>query len=143
MIICLCFRQSAILERETGLEISRVTLCGWVMAVGELLMPIVGAMRQELLSGGYIQADEPRSMSNPNEPKARIIRPICGNIAGLAKRSYLISSWIVVHSVLGSSWATLMASCRRTARRLWQSRGQKYGACRLLGTLSGERFYLE
>ena len=52
------FRQSAMLERETGLEISRVTLCGWVMAVGELLMPIVGAMRQELLRGGYIQADE-------------------------------------------------------------------------------------
>jgi hypothetical protein len=46
------------LEREAGLEISRVTLCGWVMAVGGLLMPIVGAMRQELLSGGYIQADE-------------------------------------------------------------------------------------
>jgi transposase len=52
------FRQSAILERETGLRLSRVTLCGWVMAVGELLMPIVGAMRRELLSGGYIQADE-------------------------------------------------------------------------------------
>jgi transposase len=46
------------LERETGLELSKVTLCGWVMAVGELLMPIVGAMRRELLSGGYIQADE-------------------------------------------------------------------------------------
>ena len=46
------------LERETGLELSRVTLCGWVMAVGELLMPIVGAMRQELLSGVYIEADE-------------------------------------------------------------------------------------
>jgi hypothetical protein len=46
------------LERESGLEISRVTLCGWVMAVGELLMPISGAMRQELLSGDYIQADE-------------------------------------------------------------------------------------
>jgi len=26
--------------------------------VGEMLMPIVGAMRRELLSGGYIQADE-------------------------------------------------------------------------------------
>jgi len=52
------FRQSVMLERETGLEISRVTLCGWVMAVGELLMPIVRAMHQELLSGGYIQADE-------------------------------------------------------------------------------------
>src|SRR6516165_238931 len=46
------------LERETGLELSRVTLCGWVMAVGELLMPVVGAMRWELLNGGYIQADE-------------------------------------------------------------------------------------
>ena len=52
------YRQSAMWERETGLEISRVTLCGWVMAVGELLMPIGGAMRQELLSGDYIQADE-------------------------------------------------------------------------------------
>jgi transposase len=28
------------------------------MAVGELLMPIRGAMRQELLSGDYIRADE-------------------------------------------------------------------------------------
>jgi hypothetical protein len=46
------------LELETGLELSRVTLRGWVMAVGELLMPIVEAMRRELLSGGYIQADE-------------------------------------------------------------------------------------
>jgi transposase len=46
------------LERQTELELSRVTLCGWVTAVGELLMPIVGAMRWELLTSGYIQADE-------------------------------------------------------------------------------------
>jgi transposase len=52
------YRQSVILERETGLSISRATLDGWVMQVGELLRPIVGAMRQELLSGSYIQADE-------------------------------------------------------------------------------------
>jgi hypothetical protein len=52
------YRQSAILERETGIDLSRATLDGWVMAVGELLMPIIGAMRQELLRGGYIQADE-------------------------------------------------------------------------------------
>jgi transposase len=52
------YRQSAILERETGLEISRATMDGWVMRVGELLIPVVGAMRRELLSGGYIQADE-------------------------------------------------------------------------------------
>jgi len=52
------YRQSAILERETGIELSRATLDGWVMRVGELLRPISGAMAQELLSGDYIQADE-------------------------------------------------------------------------------------
>jgi transposase len=52
------YRQSAILERDTGLELSRATLDGWVLKVGELLIPLVGAMRGELLSGSYIQADE-------------------------------------------------------------------------------------
>ena len=52
------YRQSAILERDTDLELSRATLDGWVLKVGELLIPVVGAMRQELLSGSYIQADE-------------------------------------------------------------------------------------
>jgi transposase len=52
------YRQSAILERETGIELSRATLDGWVMRVGELLRPISAAMNQELLSGSYIQADE-------------------------------------------------------------------------------------
>jgi len=31
---------------------------GWVMRVGELLIPLVEVMRQELLRGSYIQADE-------------------------------------------------------------------------------------
>lgn len=52
------YRQSAILERETGIELCRATLNGWVMRVGELLQPISAAMGQELLSGSYIQADE-------------------------------------------------------------------------------------
>ena len=52
------YRQSVILERETGIELSRATLDGWVMRVGELLRPIRGAMAQELLAGNYIQADE-------------------------------------------------------------------------------------
>jgi transposase len=52
------YRQSAMLEREAGLEISRATLDGWVMAVGQLLIPLVAVMRMELLWGGYIQADE-------------------------------------------------------------------------------------
>jgi len=52
------YRQSVILEREAGVDISRATLDGWVMRVGELLIPIAAVMRRELLGGSYIQADE-------------------------------------------------------------------------------------
>jgi len=52
------YRQAVILEREAGLEIGRATLDGWVMRVGELLEPVVSAMRQDLLRGSYLQADE-------------------------------------------------------------------------------------
>jgi len=51
-------RQSVILERDLGLDVSRATLDGWVLKVGELLIPMVEAMRRELISGSYIQADE-------------------------------------------------------------------------------------
>ena len=52
------YRQSVLLERDTGLEISRATMDGWVMRVGELLTPVVSRMKKELLAGTYIQADE-------------------------------------------------------------------------------------
>ena len=52
------YRQSAILKRDTGLEITRSTMTGWVMHVGELLLPVVSRMKKELLAGTYIQADE-------------------------------------------------------------------------------------
>jgi transposase len=52
------YRQQALLEREAGVEISRATLDGWVMRVGELLQPVVAAMRRDLLRASYLQADE-------------------------------------------------------------------------------------
>ena len=52
------YRQAAILEREGGVDIGRATLDGWVMRVGELLEPVIAAMRQDLLTGSYLQADE-------------------------------------------------------------------------------------
>jgi transposase len=52
------YRQSAILEREAGVAISRATMDGWVMRVGDLLTPVATAMGRELVGGGYIQADE-------------------------------------------------------------------------------------
>jgi transposase len=52
------YRQSAILSREAGIEISRATMDGWVMRCGGLLMPVARAIGRELLGSGYIQADE-------------------------------------------------------------------------------------
>jgi transposase len=52
------YRQSVILHRDASIEVSRATLDGWVMRVGELLTPIVGMMGRELRGGHYIQADE-------------------------------------------------------------------------------------
>src|SRR5690242_2402098 len=44
------YRQAVMMEREAGVEIGRATLDGWVMRVGELLSPVVGAMRRDLLT---------------------------------------------------------------------------------------------
>jgi len=55
---CPLYRQSAMLERDSGVELSRQTLDGWVMRVGEFLVPLAEALRQELLRGSYLQADE-------------------------------------------------------------------------------------
>ena len=52
------YRQSAMLLRDAGVPLHRSTLCGWVMRVGDLLLPIAEAMKRELLAGDYIQADE-------------------------------------------------------------------------------------
>ena len=52
------YRQSAIVERETRVEISRATMDGWVMRVGELLLPMATAIGRELVKDTYIQADE-------------------------------------------------------------------------------------
>jgi transposase len=52
------YRQSAMLERDSGVEISRATMDGWVMRAGELLLPLVAAIKRELLGEDYLQADE-------------------------------------------------------------------------------------
>jgi transposase len=52
------YRQIMILEREAGIELSRMTLCGWVMQAGTWLEAVSEAMRADLFAGQYIQADE-------------------------------------------------------------------------------------
>src|ERR1019366_7037766 len=46
------------LAADAGIDISRATIDGWVMRVGDLLMPLVAVMGRELVRGNYIQADE-------------------------------------------------------------------------------------
>jgi transposase len=41
---CPLYRQSVILLRDAGIDISRATIDGWVMRVGDLLMPLVAVM---------------------------------------------------------------------------------------------------
>ena len=66
------YRQSAMFLRDAGVEISRVTMSGWMMRVGDLLAPVVAAMRREILQGSYIQADETTvPVQRPGERKGK------------------------------------------------------------------------
>ena len=51
------YRQSEIYARQ-GVEIERSTLAGWVGASSALLDPLVGALRQHVLAGRKIHADD-------------------------------------------------------------------------------------
>ncbi len=52
------YRQCAVLAEDFDIELSRKTVTEAILAAGDLLRPVVGAQRLELLAGGYIQADE-------------------------------------------------------------------------------------
>ena len=52
------YRQCAVLAEDYGIELSRKTVTDAILAAGSLLVPVVKAQREELLSGGYVQADE-------------------------------------------------------------------------------------
>lgn len=52
------YRQRAILWRDLGIDVPLTTINDAVLRVGELLVPVVDLMKRDLLTGGYIQADE-------------------------------------------------------------------------------------
>ena len=62
------FRQRATLKRDLGLDVALSTINDSVLRVGELLIPLVGVMKRDLLTGGYIQADEtPVGVQTPDK----------------------------------------------------------------------------
>jgi transposase len=64
------YRQCAVLAEDHGIELSRKTLTDAILASGALLMPVVKAQQKELLSGGYVQADE--TPMPAKRPKRRV-----------------------------------------------------------------------
>jgi transposase len=52
------YRQRAILMRDLDIDVALTTINDAVLRVGELLIPIVEVMKSDLVTGGYIQADE-------------------------------------------------------------------------------------
>jgi transposase len=109
------YRQSAILEREAGLEISRATLDGWVMRVGELLTPLAAAMRRELVGGSYMQADETPWMCRCTMGEGRTIRRISGSMAN--REAVWCSTSVLGADAMGrrSFWGSSKGFCRPTA----------------------------
>ena len=112
------YRQAAMLEREAGVEIGRATLDGWVMRVGELLTPVVAAMRR----GSAWRHPIYRPMKPPCRCKctisaAPIIRRTYGNTASRAAKRCSSFSWAAGARVRGSSWASGKGFCKPTAIR--------------------------
>jgi transposase len=112
------YRQSAMVERESGVEISRATMDGWVMRVGELLSPIATAVGRELVSGPYIQADETPVGVQMHDGEAKTIRRTCGNTADLAAARCSTSGWAAGAKARSGSWGSLKAFCKATAMLL-------------------------
>ncbi len=52
------FRQEKIFARQYGVELSRKTLGSWVEQAAALLQPVHRAIREDLVAGSYLQADE-------------------------------------------------------------------------------------
>ena len=112
------YRQKAMLQREAGLEISRATLTGWVMRIGELLQPLVGVMRKDLLGANYLQADETVVRCRCMTREEPIIRRTCGNTVGPVGRQYSTSGSAAAARGRTSSSISGKAFCRPTAIRL-------------------------
>ncbi len=67
------YRQEKIWQRM-GIEITRNTVCGWIMAAADVCMPMRNVLLKELIASGYIQADETplQVMDDPNRKNTSV-----------------------------------------------------------------------
>jgi transposase len=113
----LLYRQAVILEREAGLEIGRATLDGWVMRVGELLIPVTQAMKQDLLRGNYLQADETTVPVQMHDRRGKNHEAYLWRMAGRGERRCSTSACIEDVRVRNTFWRSGKAFCRLMGTR--------------------------
>jgi len=53
------YRQETMLQR-LGIDLPRATLANWMVKGGQLVVPLVNLIREQLLAGDYLQCDETR-----------------------------------------------------------------------------------
>jgi len=133
-------RQSMILERDLGLAISRATLDGWVLKVGELLIPMAAAMRQELISGSYIQADETPVDVQTREGRGKNHQAYFWQYSRPGGSVVSISAWVADARGRSGSWDSSKAFSKPTAmQRMTKSVGREW-YMPLVGLMQEDRF---
>lgn len=109
------YRQQAIIKRDAGVQIALSTLNDGVLRVGELLIPIVAAMKREVLAGTYIQADETPIGVQTHDKRGRNHQAYMWQYGSPGKGVVFDFRMGREGEGRSSSWATSMAFCKPTA----------------------------
>ena len=133
-------RQSMILERDLRLDISRATLDGWVLKVGELLIPMIAAMRRELISGSYIQADETPVDVQTREGRGQTTKRTSGNTVAPEEAWCSISAWVADATDRSGSWDSSKAFSKRMDTRLMTRLAGREWYTPLVGLMQEDSF---
>lgn len=149
------YRQSAIFER-TGLPIARSTLCGWVKAVCERLVPIWEAIGAEVCGGRYLHLDDtPIRVQAPGGcdlgrmwfyavPDAVQVRFApsragCWPMDALdSYRGWVVSDAYAGHNALFADGRRRTAACwAHVRRRFWEIRASEPEALAMVRRING------
>ncbi len=82
------YRQRAVLMRDLGIDVALTTINDAVLRVGELLIPVVDTMKHDLVTGGYIQADETHVDVQTPEKKGSTTAPSSGSTVRRQRRVF-------------------------------------------------------
>ena len=104
-------------------------------------MPMVAVMRQELIGGPYIEADETPVEVEIQEGRGRIIKPISGSTADQEGQWCSTFVWAADGRDHGSSWASSRSAADGRVCRVRANRRAEDGACGML--VACRRYFAE